>query len=327
MEDIAKLAGVHSRTVADALKGTGRVAPVTRENVLRIAKELNYIPNAAAGALATGRTGNIAVLSGPLNESFYANMVHLLETYLTANGYEMTLVRTRRAVNDLVQATQTSQVDGVIVIGINQLAEEFLHLRNSSSQPCVCIDTSSPDFVDHITVNLRPPVEEALQIMLAAGRRRIAYVVNNRDEEAHIEVRMGTYLKVMEEAGRVPEMIDVNTTVRPEERIRGIKVYLEENGCPDALLCQNDETALCTYRALAGLGYRLPDDALLVGCDGLPFMEFFEPPLSTIALPTEEICALAAQFLQQRMAAPGIPIQQATLQGRLVVRKSLLFSV
>lgn len=325
MDDIAKRAGVHSRTVADALKGRGRVAPATRESVLRIAKELNYIPNAAARALATGRTGTVAVLSGPLNESFYANMVHLLETYLTANGYEMILVRTRRAVNDLLQATQTSLVDGVIVIGINQLAEEFLHLRNSSSQPCVCIDTSSPDFVDHITVNLRPAVEEALQIMLAARRQRIAYVVNNRDEEAHIEVRMQTYLQMMEEKGRLPELIDVNTAVRPEERIQGIKVYLEENGCPDALLCQNDETAMCTYRALVGLGYRLPDDALLVGCDGLPFMEFFEPPLSTITLPTEEICAIAAQFLQQRMAAPGIPIQQAALQGRLVVRKSLSF--
>ncbi len=40
MEDMAKLAGVHSRTIADALKGTGRVAPATREKVLRIAQEL-----------------------------------------------------------------------------------------------------------------------------------------------------------------------------------------------------------------------------------------------------------------------------------------------
>lgn len=324
MEDIAKLAGVHSRTVADALKGIGRVAPATRENVLRIARELNYIPNAAARALATGRTGTVAVLSGPLNESFYANTVHLLETHLTANGYEMTLLRTRRAVKDLVQATQGSLVDGVIVIGINHLAEEFLHLRNSSSQPCVCIDTSSPDFVDHITLDLRPAVEEALQMMLAAGRQRVAYVVNNRDESAHIEVRMRTYLRVMEEAGRIPEIIDVDTTVRSEERIQAIKVSIKENGCPDALLCQNDETAICTYRALVGLGYRLPDDALLVGCDGLPYMEFFDPPLSTIALPMEKICAIAAQFLQQRMAAPNIPIQQATFQGRLMVRKSLI---
>lgn len=318
------MAGVHSRTVADALKGTGRVAPATREKVLRLAREFNYVPNAAARALVTGRTGMVAVLSGPLNEHFYANMVHQLETHLTANGYEMMLLHTRREVKALVQAAQVSAVDGVIVIGTNHFAEEFLRLSSNSTQPCVFIDTSNPNFADHITLDLRPAVEEALRLMLAAGRQRIAYVVNNRDEAAHREVRMRTYLQMMEEAGRTPEVIDIHTKLRPDERVQSIKAYIQTNGCPDALLCQNDETAIYTYRAVVGAGFRIPDDALLVGCDGLPYMEFFDPPLSTIALPTEEICAIAAQFLQQRMATPGIPVQQATLEGHLMIRKSLI---
>ncbi|BCM92057.1 catabolite control protein A [Abditibacteriota bacterium] len=322
MEDMAKLAGVHSRTVADALKGTGRVAPATREKVLRIAKELNYVPNAAARALATGRTGTVAVLSGPLTDQYYANTVHLLETYLTAHSYEMLLLHTRREVQDLVNATKVSQVDGVIVIGLNYLSEEFLRL-SGSVQPCVLIDTASPNYVDHITLDLRPAVEEALQLMLAAGNQRIAYVANNRDEASHVEVRMGTYLDVMKKAGRAPEVIDVNTKLTSEERIQGLKSYIQQNGCPDALLCHNDETAIHTYRALVGAGYRVPQDALLVGCDGLPYMEYFDTPLSTILLPMEEICEIASRFLQQRMATPDIPIQQATFQGRLEVRKSL----
>ncbi|PQV62579.1 transcriptional regulator, LacI family [Abditibacterium utsteinense] len=324
LEDVAKLAGVHARTVADALKGTGRVAPATRERVLRIAGELNYVPNAAARALVTGRTGKVAVLSGPLNEPFYANIVHLLETHLTASGYEMMLLHTRREVKDLVQATQMSLVDGVIVISINRLAEEFFRLSGNSVQPCVFIDTSNPDFVDHITLDLRPAVEEALRLMLAAKRQRIAYVVNNRDDVAYREVRMGTYLQIMEEAGRAPEIVDVNTSLISEERIETVKTYIEAKGCPDALLCQNDETAIYTYRAIVGLGLRIPEDVMLVGCDGLPYMEFFDPPLSTIALPTEEICATAARFLQRRMDDPKIPIQQATVQGQLMIRKSLL---
>ncbi|BCM88930.1 ribose operon repressor [Abditibacteriota bacterium] len=323
MEDVARLAGVHSRTVADALKGTGRVAPATRERVLRIAQELRYVPNAAGRALRTGRTGTVAIFSGPLNDLFNANMVHSLEFHLTANGYDIMLLHTRREVEDLVQAARVSLVDGFIVIGINHLAEEFLRLAGDTIQPHVFIGTTNPNFADHITLELRPAVEEALQLMLDAGRQRIAYVINNRDEASHREVRMGTYLNVMKEANRIPEVIGVNTKTSPEDRIQAIKTYIEHNGCPDALLCQNDETAIYTFRALTGLGHRIPDDVLLVGCDGLPFMEFFEPPLSTIALPSEDICALAAQFLQQRMINPGLPVQQATLQGHLMVRKSL----
>ena len=323
MDDIGKIAGVASRTVADALKGTGRVAPATREKVLRIAAELDYVPNAAARALATGRTGTVAVLCGSLNESYYANMVHLLETHLTANSLEMLVLHTRREARDLVQATQTSLVDGVIAIGFSHLIQEFLR-SSRRIQPCVLIDTSAPDFVDHITLDLRPAVEEALRLMMAAGRARIAYVSNNRDASTHLEVRMATYLRAMENANRAAEVLDVDTQKSPHERIATIKSYLVANGCPDALLCQNDETAIYTFRALVELGLRLPDDALLVGCDGLPYMEFFEPPLSTIALPTEEICVTAARFLQGRMASPELPLQQATLQGNLVVRKSLL---
>ncbi len=322
MEDLAKRAGVHSRTVADALKGTGRVAPATREKVLRIAKELNYVPNAAARALATGRTGTVAVLSGPLTDQYYANAVHLLETYLTAHRYEMLLLHTRREVGDLVNATQISLVDGVIVVGINNFLEEFLRL-SGSVQPCVLIDTSNPNFVDHITLDLRPAVEEALRLMIEKGCQRIAYVVNDRNDSSHIEVRMRTYLDMMTQANRSHEFIDVDTKTPPEERIQSLTSYIRDNGCPDALFCQNDESAIYTYRAITGLGYRLPQDALLVGCDGLPYMEYFDTSLSTIVLPMDQICEIATQFLQQRMASPDIPIQQATLQGRLVIRKSL----
>ncbi|RYX85526.1 LacI family transcriptional regulator [bacterium] len=322
MEDMAKLAGVHSRTVADALKGTGRVAPATREKVLRIAKELNYVPNAAARALATGRTGIVGVLSGPLNEQYHANTVHLLETYLTGHSYETLLLHTRRNVQDLVNATKKAMVDGVIVVGINPLTWDFLHL-SKVSLPCVLIDICNLDFVDHITLDLRPAVEEALELMLAAKRQRVAYIINDYNEASYTELRMATYLDVMKRVGRTPETINMNTNVSAEERIATISQYIQEKGCPDAILCQNDESAIYTYRALIGLGYRVPEDALLVGCDGLPYMEYFATPLSTIQLPMDEICEIATRFLQQRMNNPDLPIQHATLQGRLVVRKSL----
>ncbi len=323
LEQVAQKAGVASRTVSDALKGQGRVAAATRENVRRIAREMNYVPNAAARALATGRTGTIAVLSGPLNESYYSNMVQQLGAHLTANGYEMLLLPTQRSVRDLVSATQTSAVDGLIFVGVSHLLEEFVHLSERHLRPCVLIDIANPNYVDHITLDLRPATEAVLRLMLNAGRKRIVYILNNRDENSHIEVRMATYLNAMEKNGRVPEIINVDTHVNSTQQISAIKHYFLSNGCPDALFCQNDETAIYTYRALMELDQRIPDDVLLVGCDGLPTMEFFEPPLSTIALPTEAVCATAVEFLQRRLEDESLAVQGAVLPGQLVVRKSL----
>ena len=323
LEEIAQRAGVASRTVSDALKGQGRVAAATRANVLRIAREMNYVPNAAARALATGRTGTIAVLSGPLNESFYSNMVHQLGSHLTANGNEMLLLPTQRSVRDLVSATQASAVDGLIFVGVSYLLEEFVRLSERHLRPCVLIDIANPDYADHITLDLRPAVEEVLQKMLGSGRQRIAYVINNHDENSHLEIRTEIYLDQMHRAGRTPEFIDINTHVSAAERISAIQNYFAANGFPDALFCQNDETAIYVYRALMESGKRIPDDVALVGCDGLPMMEFFEPPLSTIALPIQAVCATAVQFLQNRLDDPNIAVQGAMLPSHLVVRKSL----
>lgn len=322
MEDVAKLAGVHSRTVADVLKGTGRVAPATREKVLGIAKSLNYVPNAAARALVTGRTGKVAILSGPLSDHFFSNAVQMLEDHLVGNGYEMMMLHTHREIGELMNATKASLVDGVIMLSINPLKEAFLR-QCTLQQPCVLISTSKPDFVDHVLLDLRPAVGEALQLMLKAGRQRIAFLANDRSEE-HRGMRMGAYLDGIHEAGRTPEIVDVNTHLSPGERVQALSRYFAEKGCPDAMICQNDETAIYTYRAVSGLGRRVPEDVLLVGCDGLPYMEFFDTPLSTISLPLNEICATAWQMLQARIAIPGGAIQEEVLQGRLVIRGSLL---
>lgn len=318
--DIARIAGVHKMTVSDALNGTRSVAPATRERVRQIAKELNYIPNSAARSLATGRTGIIAVLSGPLIEPYYAHMVHLLEDYLTDSGFNLMLMRTSREVQDLVNATGNTAVDGAIAVDMMGLVHEF---RSQSAIPCVSIGTVENFSVDYVIADLSSSVEEALRLMLAGGRRRIAYFVTATHLAKPTEVRARTYLAVMQEAKQRPEIINVKSDqlATVEERF---KTYIQKNGCPDALFCQNDETAMCIFRVLKSLGHRVPEDVLLVGCDGQKHMEYLDPPLSTIVQPMEEMCAVAWQFLRQRMADPSLPLQGATFQGKLLVRQSLL---
>ncbi len=326
LEDIAKLADVSAMTVSRVIKGTGGVSSATREKVLHFANELNYTANLAARSLATGRTGVIAIISGPLNQHYYANIVHLLESQLTASGYQMRLLHTQGEMKDLISSTNASAVDGVIIAGMYNVVEEFRSIDPQIFQPCIYIDTLEHTGVDYIYSNLSGAVEESLDLMIAAGCQRMAYIANFKKAAVlPKEARKKTYCEVMEREGRTSELITALPTpdLTPSERIRVLKEYFEAHGCPDGLLCINDETATLVYRALMDLGYRVPDDALLVGCDGFPYMECFEPPLSTISQPMEQICELAWKFLQRRMANPDIPLQQAIFNAQLLVRKSL----
>ncbi len=308
--------------VSNALSGTRSVAPATREKVLRIAREMNYIPNFAARALTTGRTGIIAVLSGALSEPYYANMVHLLERHITANGFHLMLMRTQGEVRELVNATGNIAVDGVIAVDMFGLVNEF---RSHPTIPCVAIGTSEQAFVDSVVVDLSAGVKDALLLMVDSGRQRIAYLVTACNMEQATEVRARAYLEVMGKSALTPEIINVDTDdhYRVESKF---KAYIEQNGCPDALLCQNDQTAMSAFQVLKEAGCKVPTDVLLVGCDGQRQMRYFDPPLSTIVQPLEEMCEVAWRFLQQRIAQPDLAHQRATLEGKLLVTESLAFA-
>ena len=59
LKDIATAAGVTTATVSYVLNDTPgqKIAPETRERVLKAARELSYVPNSAASLAVRGRGG------------------------------------------------------------------------------------------------------------------------------------------------------------------------------------------------------------------------------------------------------------------------------
>ena len=330
LHDVAQRAGVHVMTVSHALKGTGRMTENTRATICRIAAELNYKPNRAARALVTGRTGAVAVVTGPVSEHFYAHVVHLLELELAASQTQMLFMCSRPPERELEFLIQSGMVDGLIAI------DAFSELRALGSTsgvilPCVYAGVLHPELapslsVDSIAVDLSVAAQDAVQALLDLGCERVAYLVSNEGMAHSQEVRARTYRAAMERAGRGLEIINVDigtdTSRRDLTRARLVE-HLHNHEAPDGLLCQNDEMAISAYRALRDVGLRVPDDVRLIGCDGLTDLDYFEPPIATIVQPVEEMCALAWQFLQTRLAQPEVPLQRAVLRAQLQKRASL----
>ncbi|RYG71666.1 LacI family transcriptional regulator [bacterium] len=329
LEDVAKHAGVGTMTASRAIKGTGYVAAATKEKVLRSADALNYTTNFAARSLATGKTGIIAVMCGPLNELHHVNVVHLLETEINKSGYQMRLLHTKTDLKEIMHATRATSADGVLAYGVQDLSDEFEFLNSKLLQHCVFIDTYEHPGADYVRIDLRGAVEEAVTLMLSSGRPRIAYAGYSNgvsyQEGSAVEDRLITFVASMQRAGREIEYINAWRDLPYTGRIQALRRYFEENGCPGGILCLHDEIATLIYRALRDCGRRIPEDTLLVGCDGLPFMECYDPPLSVVAQPMAEVCATAWQFLKARMADSRIPLQQKTFEAPLIVRESLNF--
>ena len=81
--DVARVAGVAPSTVSLVLNGRGRdvkIAPATIERVRQAARDLNYIPNAAARSLRRGKSHLIALLMAELPDDPFVPVVHTVLT-------------------------------------------------------------------------------------------------------------------------------------------------------------------------------------------------------------------------------------------------------
>ena len=62
LRDVSEASGVSEMTVSRVLRNRGDVSDATREKVLAAARELGYVPNKIAGALASNQVNLVAVI-------------------------------------------------------------------------------------------------------------------------------------------------------------------------------------------------------------------------------------------------------------------------
>jgi DNA-binding LacI/PurR family transcriptional regulator len=60
----------------------------------------------------------------------------------------------------------------------------------------------------------------------------------------------------------------------------------------------------------------------MVGFDDMPWAGSLQPPLTSVAQPTNEIGRVAAQLLLARLRDPKRPLEEVTLPTTLIVRAS-----
>lgn len=125
MKDIARLANVSVATVSYVLNNVKNqtIPDPTRQSILQIAKELNYVPNLAARSLVVQRTGMVGIL---INKSpglpywkrqSYLSLTDSLESKLTSAGYH-TLVISLDPLNPAMDVIRERKLDAVFVLDV-----------------------------------------------------------------------------------------------------------------------------------------------------------------------------------------------------------------
>lgn len=85
----------------------------------------------------------------------------------------------------------------------------------------------------------------------------------------------------------------------------------------------NDIIAIGALRAARRLGRQVPKDLAVIGFDGLQLGSLVEPPLSTVALDTRELGALAVEQAARLLTRSGpLTRDELVVHGKLRLRES-----
>jgi LacI family transcriptional regulator len=339
LREVARRAQVHyatASTILNGAKGSTRVSEETRGRVLEVAGELGYSANRAAQQLKTRRSRVVGLLTGGLENPFFARMVSLCSEALEREGCDVILATRRRDETSdlhLLEALLSRQLGGVLVWS-ETLSEVRERVQQSGMANVVVMGLIAPGR-DSVGAALDTGVRQALEHLEAQGCERIGYFAPRHALNRPGNPRDKIYREKMAAWGRKERIFSFDGTASDGAAARAAAEALADAMArqspgerPDALLCLNDINAIGAMMGLRRKGLRVPEDIALVGCDDLPLAAQLDVPLTTIAYPLEAMCRAAVRLLIERIRSDSaassepLPPRAERLQTRLVVRES-----
>lgn len=326
LADIARALDLSEATVSRALRGNSIISEQTRSDVIRVAREIGYVPNAAARSLARKASRTLGLLLPDVTDPVHGMIVAGFSQAAAAAGYTVLVLDGVREDGRREQALRTlgeHQAQGVA----------FCSAPVSPSEASEAVRPAHAVFVlpewtgtvedgaarGRIRADDSAGIYLLVEHLLATGRKRLSYV--NGPDSASNRLRRGAVLRSLEAKGVEPRIREYSANLDRAEIDAVARLAARER--PDVLICYDDKLALHLLDALRNVGLRVPQDVAVTGFDGIPFAAVANPRLTTIEQPAEQIGARAAEALIAAIAS-GEPPKDQMLPVRLAVRESSL---
>ena len=307
LADVAEVAGVSTATVSRFFSSPEAVSPALRGRVGSAVKELEYVPDASARALVTGRTNTLGFVVPTLDVAPFAAGVQAFQSRLAAADYTSLMAYSNYDLAEearQVRALIARGVDGIVMVGIEHAPglTEFLVERNvpfvntwvfepASEHPCIGFDNSEA-------------MRKMARYVLDMGHRDIAIIVGGLDDENdRARGRIEGLRRAMAERGLAlpPERV-VERRYGVTDGRDAFRQLMAVTSPPTAILCTSDVYAIGALLECHRMGIGVPEEISITGFDDLEISRHMNPPLTAVNVPAAEMGRLAAEYLLARIA-------------------------
>ena len=297
--DIAREAGVSAATVTRVLNGSSSVREATRLKVQQIIDRHGYAPSSVAQDLGSGNTRTIGVILPALQNPYYAALVSAADAEARLHGYSIwpyQLPRQGEITASVIESLIMRRLSGAFFIGgfydIDRKDLRELLARLGKYMPIVAICPPRKDLGFICMYNdLDRAMREAVRHLHLLGHRRFV-MIGGAENVADSGSRAVSFLDELNRLGlpQPPEYghLGGGTTEAGQQEILRMMTALSPSDRPTAIIAYNDLVALGAMHQLRKMGFRIPEDAAIIGCDNQFFCPYTCPPLTSIDMQAEE---------------------------------------
>lgn len=330
IKDIARHLNVSVSAVSLTLNGRGdekRISKETQKRITVYAQEQNYRPNSFAKGLKKGKSDIIGLIVPNISDVFFSRIARRIEKQAEQAGYDVIFSSTGESSeieSKKIQSMIDRQVDGLIIASCQKNISDIQRFKKDNF-PFVLIDRQYPEIeTNFVGFDNTAGVSSVVEKLIKSGRKRIGFVTLSI-KLGTIQERLNGYVQAMNknnlpiENGFIQEMTYGNIeTDMPDV----IKEMLNESCNVDAIVFATQYLTTEGLRNLKALDIKVPDDVAIVSYGQKQDFDLFEPAVTEVHLPINEMGDKAVDILLRNMKETKFVCENVRLQTELVVRKS-----
>jgi len=328
--EVAKKANVSVATVSRVMNGNYPVKTETRERVLQVIEELNYIPNMQARELTQQKSATIGVVVPSINNMFFPEVINGIESNLKTNSLSLLLACTNNSANEEKECINnliSRNVSGIIVIGPNTDNIKSRFYDNIASQlPIVFVNGSSvTSNISCVSNDEDMGARISLNYLLEKNHKDILFI-RGKDSYSY-DVKEKVYREIMSDLNCFNEnnIINIGNGNSSETVENTVDIFLDilNSTSATAVFACNDLMAVGVLNACKKLNLDVPNDLSIIGYDNISLSKFVEPKLTTMDQNMFLLGTNAAILLMEKIDCNNEYSKRIILNNSLVERDTV----
>lgn len=331
IRNVAETAGVSVSTVSRIINNSSLISQETRDKVLKVMKEMNYVPNIMARGLSNQQAFTVALLvniddTKSFDNPFFYEMMHGIETVIYKRGLCLIIANLNTTQNrdDMLNRLICEKRTQGVILPSSIMSPQLVNKLKGMKFPFVTIGEPEgiKEAIDWVDINNFQGGRQAVDHLLENGYRNIAFIGGSQTELFN-KNRLAGYKAALAESGIYysQEYVQEGSNTK-NDGADMMRRLLNLDRRPDAVICSDNILCMGAMKAIKDTGLIIPDDIGVLSFDNFPIAELLEPPLTTVDIDVFELGVQTANILFKLIDNPDARQQQSLISTCIVARES-----